>query len=59
MSALRKCKFLNRVNNKNGQDCSIGTFDMLIGVHTKSLKMILMTNNTKEFERIKELKLED
>jgi len=32
---------------------------MLIGVHTKSLKMILMTNNTKEFERIKELKLED
>jgi len=39
--------------------CLIGSFDMLIGAHAKSLKMILVTNNTTEFERIKELKIED
>ena len=39
--------------------CLIGPFDMLIGAHSKSLKMILVTNNTKEFERIKKLTIED
>jgi tRNA(fMet)-specific endonuclease VapC len=39
--------------------CLIGPFDMLIGAHAKSLDMILVTNNTREFERIKDLKLED
>jgi tRNA(fMet)-specific endonuclease VapC len=39
--------------------CLIGPFDMLIGAHTKSLNMILVTNNTKEFERITELKIEN
>ncbi|MCL2186608.1 MAG: type II toxin-antitoxin system VapC family toxin [Treponema sp.] len=37
----------------------IGPFDMLIGAHAKSLKMILVTNNTDEFNRIKNLKIED
>jgi tRNA(fMet)-specific endonuclease VapC len=32
---------------------------MLIGVHAKSLNMILVTNNTVEFNRIKDLKIED
>jgi hypothetical protein len=31
----------------------MGPFDMLIGAHAKSLNM-LVTNNTKEFERIRE-----
>jgi len=39
--------------------CLIGPFDMLIGAHAKSLKMTLVTNNTREFERISNLKLED
>jgi len=39
--------------------CLIGPFDMLIGAHARSLKMTLVTNNTREFERIPNLKLED
>jgi tRNA(fMet)-specific endonuclease VapC len=39
--------------------CLIGPFDMLIGAHAKSLNMTLVTNNTQEFERISELKIED
>jgi tRNA(fMet)-specific endonuclease VapC len=39
--------------------CLIGPLDMLIGAHAKSLKMTLVTNNTREFERIKDLKIED
>ena len=39
--------------------CLIGSFDMLIGAHAKSLKMTLVTNNTREFERIPDLKLAD
>jgi tRNA(fMet)-specific endonuclease VapC len=39
--------------------CLIGPFDMLIGAHAKALNMILVTNNTKEFERITELKIEN
>jgi len=33
--------------------------DMLIGAHAKSLNMILVTNNVREFERIKDLKIEN
>jgi tRNA(fMet)-specific endonuclease VapC len=39
--------------------CLIGPFDMLIGAHAKSLNMTLVTNNTKEFERIGGLKIEN
>jgi tRNA(fMet)-specific endonuclease VapC len=39
--------------------CLIGPFDMLIGAHAKSLNMILVTNNEKEFKRIKGLKTEN
>jgi len=39
--------------------CLIWPFDMLIGAHAKSLKMTLVTNNTREFERIPDLKLAD
>ncbi|MCL2804322.1 MAG: type II toxin-antitoxin system VapC family toxin [Treponema sp.] len=41
------------------RNCLIGPYDMLIGAHAKSLKMILVTNNTDEFQRIKGLKIED
>jgi tRNA(fMet)-specific endonuclease VapC len=42
---------------KKGQ--LIGGMDMLIGAHAHSLNMILVTNNTREFERIDGLRLED
>jgi tRNA(fMet)-specific endonuclease VapC len=41
------------------KNCLIGPLDMLIGAHAKALKMALVTNNTKEFARIKGLRLED
>jgi tRNA(fMet)-specific endonuclease VapC len=37
----------------------IGSMDMLIGAHALSLGMILITNNTDEFQRIPKLKVED
>jgi tRNA(fMet)-specific endonuclease VapC len=39
--------------------CLIGPYDMLIGAHAKSLDLILVTNNVKEFERIKGLRMEN
>ena len=37
----------------------IGSMDMLIGSHALSLNVTLVTNNTKEFKRIKNLKVVD
>jgi tRNA(fMet)-specific endonuclease VapC len=37
----------------------IGNMDMLIAAHAKSLNMTLVTNNTREFERIKDLSIID
>ena len=42
---------------KNGQ--VIGSLDMLIAAHARSLGMVLVTNNTKEFARVEELEIED
>jgi len=39
--------------------CPIGPMDMLIAAHAKSLDMVLVTNNTKEFVRVKDLKIEN
>jgi len=39
--------------------CLIGPMDMLIGAHAKSKNMTLVTNNTGEFIRIKDLKVEN
>jgi len=41
------------------RNCLIGPLDMLIGAHAKSLNMILVSNNVREFERIRDLKIED
>jgi tRNA(fMet)-specific endonuclease VapC len=47
-----------RVNlEKKGQ--VIGPLDMLIAAHAKSRNLILVTNNVKEFKRIKSLKVEN
>lgn len=37
----------------------IGANDLLIAAHAKSLELTLVTNNTREFERVEGLKLED
>lgn len=37
----------------------IGPLDMMIAGHVKSLKYTVVTNNTKEFERVQGLKLEN
>ncbi len=37
----------------------IGPMDMLIAAHGKSLGLTIVTNNTREFERVEGLKLED
>jgi tRNA(fMet)-specific endonuclease VapC len=39
--------------------CLIGPYDMLIRAHARSLGLILVTNNVKEFERIRDLKIEN
>ena len=41
------------------RNCLIGPLDMLIAAHAKSLKMILVTNNTEELVRVKNLNIED
>ena len=42
---------------KRGQP--IGPLDLFIAAHALSLKMVLITNNEKEFKRIKNLKIEN
>ena len=42
-----------------GRNCLIGPYDMLIGAHAKSLSMVLVTNNMKEFGRIHGLNMEN
>lgn len=37
----------------------IGTMDMLIAAHGKAEQLIVVTHNTREFERVKELMFED
>ena len=37
----------------------IGAMDMLIAGHAKSLGLILVTNNTREFVRVEDLEIED
>ena len=38
---------------------SIGNYDILIAGHAKSLNCILVTNNTREFQRVPGLQIED
>lgn len=49
----RICAFLQR------KGAPIGTMDMLIAAHAKTVGIPLVTNNTKEFERVPDLLLEN
>ena len=48
---------IHSVLRKKGE--LIGQMDMLIAAHAKSRDLILVTNNTREFERIDSLQIED
>jgi tRNA(fMet)-specific endonuclease VapC len=45
--------------NLQRKKCLIGPYDMLIAAHAKSKGMVMVTNNTKEFERVDGLVVED
>ena len=55
-AAIEYGKVRKQLKNEN---CLIGPLDMLIGAHAKSLNVTLVTNNAKEFNRIKNLKMEN
>ena len=42
-----------------GQGTPIGPLDMLIAGHARAEKMILVTNNVREFERVPDLEIEN
>ena len=46
-------------NNLQKKGTPIGTMDMLIAAHAKSLGLTLVTNNTREFSRVEGLRIED
>lgn len=45
--------------NLESKGLIIGSNDLFIAAHAKSLDAVLVTNNTREFERIQDLKIED
>lgn len=49
----RICAYLQR------QGTPIGTMDMLIAAHAKAENLILVTNNTREFIRVPDIRLEN
>jgi tRNA(fMet)-specific endonuclease VapC len=56
-SAASEAAAIRAQLEKNG--ISIGPYDLLIAGLARSQDMILVTNNTKEFERVVDLHLED
>ena len=45
--------------NLESKGLIIGSNDLFIAAHAKSLDAVIVTNNTREFERIEDLKVED
>ena len=56
-NASKKCANIRSFLEERGQ--IIGSNDLFIASHAKSLDAILVTNNTKEFKRVDGLKLKD
>ena len=48
-----------RLNGTEVNISKIGGMDMLIASHAKAKNLILVTNNTKEFIRVQNIKLEN
>lgn len=49
--------YIRETLQKEGQP--IGPYDMLIAAHAKSLNYVLVTHNTREFERVPGIEIED
>lgn len=67
LSILTILAFDDRAAAEYGKICAylqkkgtpVGTMDMLIAAHAKAENLILVTNNTREFERIPDLQIEN
>ena len=67
LSPITILKFSDRAAEEYGQiraelerkGTPIGPMDMLIAAHAKAEKLILVTNNVREFERVQNLKIEN
>ena len=67
ISVLEILSFDDKAALEYGEICAylqrkgtpIGTMDMLIAGHARSEKLILVTNNMREFERVPNLKIEN
>lgn len=46
-------------NDLESKGITIGSNDFFIAAHAKNMDVLLVTNNTKEFQRVEGLKLED
>ncbi len=46
-------------NNLESKGTIIGSNDLFIAAHAKSINAVLVTNNTREFKRVEELIIED
>ena len=57
LDAAKKAAQIRDSLQKNGTP--IGPYDIQIAAIALSLDMVLLTNNTREFERVKDLKLEN
>ena len=55
--AARHCALIRADLKKRG--CMVGANDLMIAAHARSLGAIVVTNNTKDFARVKGLKLEN
>jgi len=51
--------YANIRNDLESQGNIIGSNDLFIAAHAKGIDAILVTNNTKEFERVSDIKLEN
>ena len=67
LAVLEVMPFDDRAATEYGNLCAylqkrgtpIGTMDMLIAAHARALSLTVVTNNTREFARVPELKLEN
>ena len=57
---LNAAEEYGKLRDKLGKkELIIGAYDLQIAAHAKSINAVLVTNNTREFERIEGLKIED
>ena len=58
-NALAAIEYGNIRSTLEREGTPIGSLDMLIAAHAKSIGAVLVTNNTKEFNRVADLRIEN